>query len=64
MRALWDIFYTLITQQMYQYCMLVSLKLTLVIKRLDLYIAGPDLVLLKILEGLPVSFLHSDLVGI
>lgn len=56
--------YTPITQQIYQYCMLVSLKLASVIKSPDLYIAGPGLVLLKTLGSLQVSFLHSELEGI
>lgn len=61
---LYETHVTLITQQMYQYCMLVSLKLALVIKSLGLYIAGTGLVLLKTLERLQASFLHSELVGI
>ena len=49
---------------MYQYCMLVSLKIASVIKIPDLYIAGPGSVPLKTLERRQVSFLHSELVEI
>jgi len=43
---------------------MISLKLAVVTKSLDLYVAGQDLILLKTLERFQVSFLYSQLLGI